>query len=188
MLGSLGSGAEGAVSGGRGVKVSPGDFYTVRGCMNQISPENCQIRGNSEQNSVGWTQRLGKAGAGGTTGKLPPSSGSYIWEVSCFIWGLWGEQDAVGTHFCLAMLMAGVPRRASPGTCNCGQSCCLFEWDVLLSLWRWIVGSCLSAECSLLHVRNLLLQPPNCRNVALLDPDLLPCVHQEGLGAQWELR
>lgn len=85
MLGSLESGAEGAITGGRGVKVSPGDFYIGRGCMNQISPENCQIPGNSEQNSQVWTQRQGKPGAEGTAGRLPPSSGGYIWEVACFI-------------------------------------------------------------------------------------------------------
>lgn len=71
MLGSLGSGVEGAISGGRGAKVSPGDFYIVRGCMNQISPKSCQIPGNSAQNLVMWTQRLGKPEAGDTTGKLP---------------------------------------------------------------------------------------------------------------------
>lgn len=84
MLGSLRSGAEGEISGSRGARVSPGDFYIVRGCMNQISPENCQISKN-EQNSTVWTQRLGKPGAGGTTGKLSPLPGGYIWEVPCFI-------------------------------------------------------------------------------------------------------
>lgn len=84
MLGSLGSGAEGAIFGGRGAKVSPGDFYIVRDCMNQISPKSCQIAGNSAQNSVVWTQRLGKPGAGDTTGKFPP----FTWGLDlgrCFI-------------------------------------------------------------------------------------------------------
>lgn len=57
MLGSLGSGAQGEVPGGKGAKMSLGNFYIMRGCMNQTSPENCQIPGKSEQNSTAWTQR-----------------------------------------------------------------------------------------------------------------------------------
>lgn len=49
MLGCLGSGGAGVISGGGGVKVSPGDFYMVRGCMSQMSPESCQTPGNCEQ-------------------------------------------------------------------------------------------------------------------------------------------
>lgn len=108
MLGSLGSGAQGEVPGGKGAKMSLGNFYIMRGCMNQTSPENCQIPGKSEQNSTAWTQRLGIVDCEQLTLQKAPS---YMLEIS----------------YCNPLTLQ-----------RCGTS----------------------------------------------DPDLLPCVHREGVGAQ----
>jgi len=97
VLECLGSRAGGAISESGGGKVSPGDFYTLRGCMNQMSPESLQTTGNCEQNNR--CAARGEENQG--LGLKPESSLLRLWVMG-------GADDAVVICLCLAMVVAGV--------------------------------------------------------------------------------
>lgn len=170
--------------------------------MNQISPENCQIQWNKRW-KVNKTQRcglrLGKPRAGGTMGKFPPLPGviagkffalSRGYGRSRVLWELiptlpfWLRSRI---HGCILHVL--VPWRASPGTCSSGQT----PDGFLAEMCCWGFGSRLWAAESLQNAPSCMLEISYCNPLTLQkrgtsDPDPLPRVHREGLGAQGELR
>lgn len=80
MLGCLGSGAGGAISGGGGVKVSPEGFYIVRGRMNQTRSESCQTPGNCEWKKIGVRSEMQKAEGWDAAGEHPAAFLGYGWS------------------------------------------------------------------------------------------------------------